>query len=157
MPEFLHNNPQRNFEDRIWGSGVTQGQRNSFGGVSSVPGRIGGMFEQRELPMYKDKPYTYVASRRRKPIWRRKRTFVIGALFMLMATYFLGFFSKQSPTSQQKAGEKGVWSWLKTPESKGVVNWTDRRERVKEAFILSWDAYERHAWGMLFASCSCII
>jgi len=155
VPSF--NNPQRSLEDRSWGSGATHGQRHSFGGVSAVQGKIGGIFEQRELPMYKDKPYTYVASRRRKPIWRRKRTFVIGALFMLMATYFLGFFSKRSPDPQQKAEEKGVWGWLKKPEPKGVVNWNDRRERVKDAFTLSWDAYERHAWGMSFASYSYII
>jgi len=153
VPSF--NNPQRNFEDRSWGSGVAQGQRASFGGVRGVQGRIGGIFEQRELPMYKDKPYTYVASRRRKPLWRRKRTLVIGVLFMLMATFFLGFFSKQSAAPQQKDGSKSAWSWLKKPEPKNAVDWNDRRERVKDAFKLSWDAYERHAWGMLFTPLAC--
>src|SRR5436309_14570782 len=39
LPSF--NNPQRSFEDRSWGSGATQGQRQSFGGVSAAQGKIG--------------------------------------------------------------------------------------------------------------------
>ncbi len=28
-----------------------------------------------------------------------------------------------------------------------AVDWDDRREEVKKAFISSWDAYSEHAWG----------
>lgn len=28
-----------------------------------------------------------------------------------------------------------------------VVDWDARREKVKEAFISSWDAYSKYAWG----------
>ncbi len=30
-----------------------------------------------------------------------------------------------------------------------AVDWNDRREEVKEAFVVSWDAYSEHAWGSL--------
>jgi mannosyl-oligosaccharide alpha-1,2-mannosidase len=30
-----------------------------------------------------------------------------------------------------------------------LVDWDHRREEVKNAFIGSWDAYARHAWGEL--------
>lgn len=28
-----------------------------------------------------------------------------------------------------------------------AVDWDDRREKVKEAFVTSWDAYSKYAWG----------
>lgn len=28
-----------------------------------------------------------------------------------------------------------------------IVDWDFRREEVKNAFVTSWDAYKRHAWG----------
>lgn len=30
-----------------------------------------------------------------------------------------------------------------------TTNWDSRRKDVKEAFISSWDAYAKHAWGKL--------
>lgn len=32
-------------------------------------------------------------------------------------------------------------------QSGATVDWDERRERVKDAFILSWDGYEQYAWG----------
>lgn len=29
----------------------------------------------------------------------------------------------------------------------GLVDWNSRREQVKDAFVTSWDAYAKHAWG----------
>jgi endoplasmic reticulum Man9GlcNAc2 1,2-alpha-mannosidase len=31
--------------------------------------------------------------------------------------------------------------------SSSPEDWDDRREKVKEAFISSWDAYSKYAWG----------
>jgi hypothetical protein len=31
--------------------------------------------------------------------------------------------------------------------SNQVVNWSYRQDSVKEAFLKSWDAYSKHAWG----------
>jgi len=45
---------------------------------------------------------------------------------------------------------KDSWNWLqRSEESARKIDWLSRRERVVEAFTLSWDAYERYAWGML--------
>ncbi len=47
----------------------------------------------------------------------------------------------------------GLILWLKGSQTElghytsRAVNWDDHREEVKEAFILSWDAYSEHAWG----------
>lgn len=30
-----------------------------------------------------------------------------------------------------------------------AVDWNERKEEVKEAFVSSWDAYSEHAWGKL--------
>jgi len=149
VPSFT--DPQRELENRAWGaSGVTaRTNAHSNGGViSDMQDRVGGFFEKTrgDLPMYKDKPYSYAASRRQRPVWRRKRTFGIAGLFVFILFYFLGYFGTHAEASKKA---KSTWSWLKGPE-KNVqqVDWLERRERVKEAFILSWDAYERYAWGM---------
>jgi endoplasmic reticulum Man9GlcNAc2 1,2-alpha-mannosidase len=110
--------------------------------------RVGGFFDKSrgDLPMYKDKPYTYASSRRQRPAWRRKRTLGLAGAFLLAVLYFLGFFGSHTE-NVEKVKEK--WTWLQKPEKEGPqVDWLDRREHVKEAFTLSWDAYERYAWGM---------
>ncbi|KAF2807610.1 mannosyl-oligosaccharide 1,2-alpha-mannosidase [Mytilinidion resinicola] len=35
------------------------------------------------------------------------------------------------------------WTWLRTPPEE----WEDRRQQVKDAFVTSWDAYSKYAWG----------
>ncbi|KAJ4315530.1 mannosyl-oligosaccharide alpha-1,2-mannosidase [Neodidymelliopsis sp. IMI 364377] len=35
------------------------------------------------------------------------------------------------------------WGWSSAP----AQEWEDRREQVKDAFITSWDAYTKYAWG----------
>ena len=56
-------------------------------------------------------------------------------------------------------GVKGgdLWAWVRSfPErekeregKKGgaKIDWEERRERVRDAFVVSWDAYEQDAWG----------
>ena len=148
VPSFT--NPQRELENRVWGSsGMTARSPNahSNGGVmSGMQDRVGSFFgENRDLPMYKDKPYSYASSRRQRPIWKRKRIMGIAVSFVMIVLYFLGFFG-DDVVATKKA--KDTWSWLQRPESDSKVDWLGRRERVKEAFILSWDAYDRYAWGM---------
>ncbi|TVY57098.1 Mannosyl-oligosaccharide 1,2-alpha-mannosidase [Lachnellula cervina] len=148
VPSFT--DPQRELENRAWGaSGVTaRTNAHSNGGViSDMQDRVGGFFDKTrgDLPMYKDKPYSYAASRRQRPVWRRKRTFGIAGLFVFVLFYFLGYFGTHAEASKKA---KSTWSWLQGPEKNAKqVDWLDRRERVKEAFILSWDSYERYAWG----------
>lgn len=56
----------------------------------------------------------------------------------------------------------GLMLWWKGPRTgldhyaSRAVDWNDRREEVKEAFISSWDAYSEHAWGQSSISSSVI-
>jgi endoplasmic reticulum Man9GlcNAc2 1,2-alpha-mannosidase len=150
VPSFT--NPQRELENRVWGStGVTARPAGATGGaMSGMQDRVGSFFDRSrgDLPMYKDKPYSYASSRRHRPIWRRKRSLGIAGLFLLAVFYFLGFFSGAGEGGEENSGDR--WNWLHGPEKGGSkIDWLDRRERVKEAFTLSWDAYDRYAWGML--------
>lgn len=51
-----------------------------------------------------------------------------------------------------------LWRWMRSFEGrerdkekgreKGVkVDWAEKRERVRDVFVVSWDAYEQDAWG----------
>lgn len=145
MPSF--SDPQRRTEDQIWGSsGVTARSAGATNSLSGMTDRVGNFFEKKsDLPMYKDKPYSYASSRRRQPIWKKKRALGVGALFVLALLYLLGFFGEH--TAANKKAKDG-WKYLQRPEKAGAeVDWSGRRERVVDAFTLSWDAYSRYAWG----------
>lgn len=140
VPSF--SNPQRALEDRAWGNGASSV-------LTSRKGGAGGLFDigrnSNSLPMYKDKPYAYPASQRARPIWRRKRTIGV-VLLVLSLLYYFGAFSAHHETLSSRPS----WGWLKggdVEQAHGSKDWLKRRERVVEAFTLSWDAYERYAWG----------
>ncbi len=157
VPSF--GNPQRIVEDHIWGnSAVTSragaGARaasinaNTNAGIlAGVQDRVGGLFENKNtLPMYKDKPYAYPPSQRAKPLWRRKR--VLGFVLALLALlYFFGASRRHNRADDPT--KRPLWGWLNqdTDHAK-KTDWNMRREMVVDAFTLSWDAYERYAWGM---------
>jgi hypothetical protein len=152
VPSFT--DPQRELENRVWGSsGVTARSSaaygaHQFGGGNTVQDRMGSFIgNSRELPMYKDKPF-YAKSSRNRPLWRRKRTLVSVGLLFVFLLYLFGFFENSAASNKEEKGNYS-WNWLQKPE-KGKVNWLDRRERVVEAFKLSWDAYDTYAWGMTF-------
>ncbi|KAI5794699.1 glycoside hydrolase [Pyronema domesticum] len=94
--------------------------------------------QQKDLPLYKDKPYySSSATAKRKTMLRRKRVIAI-VVFLVIAAWFFGIFSGdvvKLPTA------------IKPTNTKGVVDWDERREKVKEVFLESWQAYERDAWG----------
>jgi endoplasmic reticulum Man9GlcNAc2 1,2-alpha-mannosidase len=150
VPSFT--NPQRELENRVWGSsGVTarSAALHQNGGIGSVQDRLGGFFEKnRDLPMYKDKPFSYVSSRRRKPWWKRRRLLALFGLFIMFGLYLSGVIGDENTSNKAKNG----WSWLQKPEKTGGKDWLSRRERVVDAFTLSWDAYERYAWGMSYSA-----
>lgn len=83
--------------------------------------------------MYKDKPFQYPGSSRRLPWFRRKR--ILAALLLAFTTflYWTGMFGGGAP---------GVMRSKKSP-----ANWDERRDKVRDAFKLSWAAYEQHGWG----------
>ncbi|GJN73287.1 mannosyl-oligosaccharide alpha-1,2-mannosidase [Purpureocillium lilacinum] len=133
--------PHRDLEDRAWAAVARRGA--SGGGIlSDVQGKVAGYFEQDELPMYKDKPYGYAPSMRRRRWWRRKRVLSSIALGILGLLWLTGFFSHA-----KKRKSTSAWSWIGLSNERGKANWDERRQHVVEAFELSWDAYERYAWG----------
>lgn len=135
--------PHRDLEDRAW-THVPENGASRGGVFEKLPSRMTGFLDQDELPMYKDKPYKYPPSIRRKPWWRRKRIHIIIILGILTLLYTTGHIFNSGP----KTGPRKVWSsWRESLQSGANVDWDKRRQLVVEAFQLSWDAYERQAWG----------
>lgn len=109
--------------------------------------KLNGFLDQRELPMYKDKPYNYGPSRKSVPLYRQWR-FIGGIILVLLGSaYWLGLFSPAVAQVKKTGASKGAWNWLSKPDRS--VDWDARREKVKDAFMLSWDGYEQYAWGTL--------
>ncbi|KAI9789768.1 MAG: mannosyl-oligosaccharide alpha-1,2-mannosidase [Peltula sp. TS41687] len=135
VPDF--DDPQRRWEDNRWGSsGVGGHARHTTRGTTAAGAgaRIGGFFEKKELPMYKDKPYSYAVSNRHHRPRRRKRIIAGAVLVFLALLYWLGYLGP-------------VFDRLRIGVGRRRIDWNARREHVKEAFISSWDAYDQHAWG----------
>lgn len=94
--------------------------------------------------MYKDKPYNYGITSSHRRGWRRKRVIVGGILFILGALYWLELLPHRESKILLGTENSSGWNWLKTTKA---TDWDGRREEVKAAFVKSWDAYDRHAWG----------
>ena len=135
---------QRAHEDSYWRTQNGHAHTGSGGFGNKLDGFLG---DKRELPMYKDKPYNYAGSRRNTPVYQRWRTASAAILGLLALAYWLGLFSSPSVETRTKVSGKSSWNWLGGQEV--AVDWDERREKVKEAFILSWDGYEKYAWGRL--------
>lgn len=152
VPSFT--NPQRAVEDRLWSSsGVTaRGGRGAAGAGSGIIGdsldKVGGLLNpnRETLPMYKDKPYAYPPNTRTRPFYRRKSCMAWALFLVLAVAYWLGLFSKGG---YEKIPSLRTSDWLNAEKNvpAAKADWQERRERVVEAFELSWDAYERYAWG----------
>ncbi|TDZ60807.1 Mannosyl-oligosaccharide 1,2-alpha-mannosidase [Colletotrichum trifolii] len=148
VPSF--SNPQRQLEDRYWGATAVN-NRPSRGGnqglFQGVQGRVEDLLgTKNQLPMYKDKPYNYHPARRSRPVWRRKRSILGTLLLVFTGLWWFGAFSDGSRARESASQWGGGWLGSSEPAGK-KADWTRRRERVVEAFQLSWDAYERYAWG----------
>ncbi|KAJ5536868.1 Mannosyl-oligosaccharide 1-2-alpha-mannosidase [Penicillium frequentans] len=119
-----------------------------FAGLGFSSNQVGGFFEnERTLPMYKDKPY--FTPRRTAPRRRWKR---IGSLLALCTLFFFWYNKSSLPSLKgASSSERGaqLWKWAQTLEDEApeTVDWNARRERVRDTFIVSFDAYEREAWG----------
>ncbi|KAF2831989.1 mannosyl-oligosaccharide 1,2-alpha-mannosidase [Ophiobolus disseminans] len=129
VPNF--ENAQRRFEDNVW---------NKFSG------------SEKGLPMYKDKPtgkkHAYGVRSRRRFITSRKGIGLI-ALLVFALLYWFGWSSTpaDSAAGTGKAKEGSKWGSLVGSSKKNAGIWEKRREAVKDAFLLSWKAYEKHGWG----------
>lgn len=140
------NDPQRGLEDGHWGSsGISRIQNGHTG--NGIGGKLDAFFDKRQLPMYKDKPYNYPASKKNRGWYLRRRTFVAAILGVLGLAFWFGIYSTVSKVAPVGSSGAALWAWGSTPES-SKADWNDRRQKVKEAFVSSWDGYEKHAWGM---------
>ena len=70
----------------------------------------------------------------------------MGSLLLLAFGYFywLGWLS---PDDRQKPKSKAGSTWGIFSGQEKNADWEERKERVKDAFKLSWGAYEQHGWG----------
>ncbi len=126
-----------------WVGSKIKGQNGYTG--NGISQKLDGFFDNRRLPMYKDKPYSYVASSR-KPVLHRRWQVVLGALlFFAGFFYWLGILPILGGKRRTFSVGKADVGRLMTGSQ--AVDWADRREKVKEAFMLSWDGYEKYAWG----------
>lgn len=124
---------QRRFEDNVW---------------NKVTGKEKG------LPMYKDKPNGYGyggGARGRRSFVKSKGGMGMIALVLLGLLYWFGW-SGGSSASLEGEYQDGKTNWGavvggQIGVKKGKVNWEKRRQAVKDAFLLSWNAYEEHGWG----------
>lgn len=158
VPSF--SDPQRQLEDRLWAASSSSSSRQrSFaagGSSSSRGGVLGGVQEllspraAAALPMYKDKPYGYYPAAGRRGMYRRKRTCGLLLLVVVGLVWWTGLFAGHQERAVTKLNQ---WGWLRQEgrggagRAKSKADWLKRRERVVEAMELSWDAYERYAWG----------
>lgn len=128
VPQF--ESAQRRFEENVW---------------SKVTGNEKG------LPMYKDKPTSYGGARGRKGYLKSKRGLAIIALVVFGFLYWIGWSGGDQVDSGDKKKESGKgWMGGSTGGKSKKVDWNRRREDVKDAFLLSWTAYEQNGWGMCF-------
>lgn len=94
----------------------------------------------KELPLYKDKPYGSNHKRNQK---RRKILLLLaiaGAIFYMI----YNFGRAESSTSSSSSTPSSMLNFL---NRKKKVNWKDRQNQVKQAFKDSWAGYEKYAWG----------
>jgi mannosyl-oligosaccharide alpha-1,2-mannosidase len=151
---------QREIEDGYWRATNPHNRGSSSYANSNgldITTKIGNFINpSRDLPMYKDKPYF---NPRRPSRGRRSR-----ALWLVICLVFgfilWVFWSGKSPDGVRHPIIKSMhggemWSWVKSFDRTGkgqgagkdAVNWDERRERVKDAFLVSWEGYEKDAWG----------
>jgi mannosyl-oligosaccharide alpha-1,2-mannosidase len=134
LPNF--ESPQRLMENEVWGSTGRSRFSNGNGGAFAFKG------SGKELPMYKDKPYNYPASKRRRSL--KLWAFIV---FLLVTAWFV-LFGRSSGTTRKIPTASTLLSKF-SPSEKGATTWSARRQEVVKAMEISWSGYEKHAWGML--------
>ncbi|KAK4230539.1 mannosyl-oligosaccharide 1,2-alpha-mannosidase [Podospora fimiseda] len=146
VPSFT--NPNRQYEDRLWAAANPRGKNknNNSGVLGGVQEFLGSGNRGGGLPMYKDKPYMYPPGKGGR-IYRRRRT-TCGVLFfvLVLLVWWSGMFAGHQERAVTKLNQWGLLS-KDTTKGRNKADWLKRRERVVEAMELSWDAYERYAWG----------
>jgi len=126
-----------------WVGSKIKGQNGYTG--NGISQKLDGFFDNRRLPMYKDKPYSYVASGRKPALYKRWQVVMGAIMFFTGLTYWLGLLP--SLVGKRRVLSPGKLDVGRLLSGSAAVDWDDRREKVKEAFMQSWDGYENNAWG----------
>jgi len=119
---------------------------------TSVADKINSIISGKDnngLPMYKDKPYNYSPTAK-KPAFYRQRRLMLGLFALLVwILYWTGAFSKHEDHLDHP--NKPWWAEDKKTKisKKSTQLWNERREKVRDAYRISWKAYEEHAWGRI--------
>ncbi|KAF2201837.1 mannosyl-oligosaccharide 1,2-alpha-mannosidase [Delitschia confertaspora ATCC 74209] len=122
IPNF--ENAQRRLEDSVW---------NKFNG------------KEKGLPMYKDKPAGYKRGRTK---WLRgKRGLGLAGFVVLVCFYWLGWLGGGGGKDGGRGGSGSGWGILKGGKKGKGIDWEARRQSVRDAFKLSWGAYEKYGWA----------
>ncbi|KAL9079774.1 MAG: hypothetical protein Q9157_001346 [Trypethelium eluteriae] len=140
----IQSDPQRRYEERMWAGSEKERERKMQNGYANgVAEKIGSVFggEKKGLPMYKDKPYHYSASKRRRPLIEQKRFLASLVLLFIGLIYWAGLLYTGS-----LGWGFGKILWWETSRPQGI-DWDTRMEQVRDVFKISWAAYEDHAWG----------
>ena len=107
----------------------------------TIGGRLKELFAPAEdLPMYKDKPH-FPSGRQKKTMSPR----VAGLIFIAIAVFFLKAVVLRGVSLPGIPPTRAPFLWQSPEDQK---TWESRREAVKEAFITSWDGYQKYAWGL---------
>jgi hypothetical protein len=138
LPDF--NAGQRRYEDAYWSSSGTS-HREPAVQRKTVSFALRGP-NNKDLPMYKDKPYNYGYPDARTRSWKK---IIMGMAAFVAACYVLHSFWFRSSSSSSSSAYSGSRSRGK---SKGERYWSKRSEDVVKAMEKSWAGYEKHAWGM---------
>ncbi|KAI5857878.1 glycoside hydrolase [Tricharina praecox] len=94
--------------------------------------------QQKDLPLYKDKPYYSNSATVKQRRMVRKKRFIVFIVALVFGAYWFGVFSRDGVKPPVIGGK---------PPLQSAADWDARREKVKAVFVESWISYERDAWG----------
>lgn len=135
-------------QESYWHASNRQSHSKGQALSSNIGARINDFFsEGQRLPMYKDKPH--FQPRRRRSLWQRKRILGLLSFLAIGCLWWIGLLPVwEIRTSGSKKGATEGWSWLQNGKHGDLRLWDQRRDKVIEAFKISWDGYDKYAWGM---------
>lgn len=136
---------------------------NSRGGLAGLglSTKAGAFFDnERTLPMYKDKPYFQPRRTAPRRGWRAI-VGILGAGTLVLLWFFYTSEQTLSPSALPESSSKGedLWRWMRTLKTETPVknpDWNARREKVRDALIVSFEGYETNAWGMKVYLACCV-
>ncbi|PGH15878.1 hypothetical protein AJ80_05409 [Polytolypa hystricis UAMH7299] len=152
VPSF--SSSQRTLENEYWRAANRYGNDGGFDFSTTVNSLMGA---DQDLPMYKDKPY--YSKQRSRTMPRRRRTLLgLTATVVFLGTiwFLLSGKSPQQLIGQHVGSMHGgeLFRWRQGIDKKAPslgshkeIDWAERRERVRDAFVVSWDDYAQHGWG----------